>query len=199
MTDLIKHPEFGTIRTQIIAGEPWFCAKDVCRALAHSNHLVAIKQHCKPMGVTKRYTPTESGAQEVNFINEGNLYRLIIKSQLPSAEKFESWVCDDVLPSIRRTGEYRIAPMGRKKQISINMEVTQMLWLIDENLMYGDKNEIALLLGVSRQSVCNVLNGHHRSARILMALYKRALENRKNSLKNPYSQDFIASATEKLM
>lgn len=64
----------------------------------------------------KRDTPTDSGIQEMTFINEGNLYRLIIKSRKPEAERFETWVMDEVLPSIRKKGGY-ITPSATQKQI----------------------------------------------------------------------------------
>ena len=57
-------------------------------------------------GVTKRDTPTSGGKQELSYINEGDVYRLIMRSKLPSAEKFESWVVDEVIPSIRKNGGY---------------------------------------------------------------------------------------------
>lgn len=87
-------------------GEPWFLANDVCNVLGYKNTSKSIADHCRVGGITKRYTPTESGNQEMTYINEGNLYRLIIKSRKPEAEPFESWVCDEVLPSIRKTGSY---------------------------------------------------------------------------------------------
>ncbi len=88
------------------AGEPWFCAKDVCDVLEYTNNRKAISDHCRAKGVTNRDTLTEGGVQSLSFINEGNLYRLIIKSRKPEAERFEAWVCDDVLPAIRKTGHY---------------------------------------------------------------------------------------------
>ena len=88
-------------------GNPWFCAKDACDILGYTNDSKAIKDHCKPEGVTNRYPlHTNGGIQYPTFINEGNLYRLIIKSNKPEAEPFESWVCDEVLPSIRKSGGY---------------------------------------------------------------------------------------------
>lgn len=89
-------------------GEPWFLANDVCTILGYANPRDAIAKHCRTGGVAKRDTPTESGNQEMTWINEGNLYRLIIKSRKPEAEPFEAWVCDDVLPSIRKTGGYQV-------------------------------------------------------------------------------------------
>lgn len=98
------NPEFGTIRTVEQDGKVLFCGKDVAAALGYSNPRKALIDHCK--GVTKRDTPTSSGIQSMSFITEGDLYRLIASSKLPSAQKFESWVFDEVLPSIRKQGAY---------------------------------------------------------------------------------------------
>lgn len=96
-------------------GNRIFFGADVAKALGYSNPRKAILDHCK--GVTKRDTPTSSGIQSMSYINEGDLYRLIMKSKLPSAEKFESWVMDEVLPTIRKTGSYK--PMTIAEQIQL--------------------------------------------------------------------------------
>lgn len=108
--------EFGEIRTIEIDGKPYFVGADVAKALGYSNPRKAILDHCK--GVTKRDTPTSSGVQLMSYINEGDLYRLIMKSKLPSAEKFESWVMDEVLPTIRKTGSYQ-KPLTTVEQIQV--------------------------------------------------------------------------------
>lgn len=108
--------EFGEIRTIEINGKPYFVGTDVAKALGYSNPRKAILDHCK--GVTKRDTPTSSGIQSMSYINEGDLYRLIMKSKLPSAEKFESWVMDEVLPTIRKTGSYQ-KPLTTVEQIQV--------------------------------------------------------------------------------
>lgn len=108
--------EFGEIRTIEIDGKPYFVGTDVAKALGYSNPRKAILDHCK--GVTKRDTPTSSGIQSMSYINEGDLYRLIMKSKLPSAEKFESWVMDEVLPIIRKTGSYQ-KPLTIVEQIQV--------------------------------------------------------------------------------
>ncbi len=108
--------EFGEIRTIEIDGKPYFVGTDVAKALGYSNPRKAILDHCK--GVTKRDTPTSSGIQSMSYINEGDLYRLIMKSKLPSAEKFESWVMDEVLPTIRKTGSYQ-KPLTTVEQIQV--------------------------------------------------------------------------------
>ena len=101
---IFNSDEFGQIRTSEIDGRPYFVATDVATALGYATPRDAISRHCK--GVVKRDTPTSSGVQSMSYINEGDLYRLIMKSKLPSAEKFESWVMDEVLPSIRKNGGY---------------------------------------------------------------------------------------------
>lgn len=88
------------------AGEPWFCAADVCSALGYANTSKAISDNCRVAGVTSSYIRSGGQGRSVKFINEGNLYRLIIKSRKEEAERFEAWVCDEVLPSIRKTGRY---------------------------------------------------------------------------------------------
>lgn len=101
---IFNNEEFGEIRTAEINGKPYFVASDVATALGYVNPRKAIIDHCK--GVTKRDTPTSGGIQELSYINEGDVYRLIIRSKLPAAEKFESWVMEEVLPSIRKNGGY---------------------------------------------------------------------------------------------
>lgn len=113
---IFNSEEFGDIRTAEIDGKPYFVGTDVAKALGYSNPRKAILDHCK--GVTKRDTPTSSGVQLMSYINEGDLYRLIMKSKLPSAEKFESWVMDEVLPTIRKTGSYQ-KPLTTVEQIQV--------------------------------------------------------------------------------
>lgn len=96
-------------------GDPWFVAKDVCAILGHSRPGIAVKDHCRQDGTTKRCLIDRIGRrQETLLINEGNLFRLIIKSKKPEAEKFERQVMEEILPAIRKTGSYS----GGKKQIT---------------------------------------------------------------------------------
>ncbi len=98
---------FGTIRTITDNQTMLFCGRDVATALGYANTKDALARHCK--GVVKHYPlQTAGGLQQVRFITEGDLYRLIISSKLPAAEIFEAWVFDEVLPSIRRHGLYAI-------------------------------------------------------------------------------------------
>ena len=121
---IFNSEEFGDIRTAEIDGKPYFVGTDVAKALGYNNPRDAVSRHCK--GVVKRDTPTSSGIQSMSYINEGDLYRLIMKSKLPSAEKFESWVMDEVLPTIRKNGlKYSVFPMlqwliGKKEKLSLH-------------------------------------------------------------------------------
>lgn len=100
-----NNSEFGTIRMLEENGNPLFCGKDVADALGYSDTVSAIKQHCR--GVVKRHLIDNLGRKQLtNFIPEGDLYRLIVNSKLPTAEKFERWVFDEVLPTIRKNGSY---------------------------------------------------------------------------------------------
>lgn len=101
---IFENENFGAIRTVEVEGNTLLCATDVARCLGYTNPRKAVNDHCK--GVTKCSFPTDGGIQEVNFIPEGDVYRLIVRSKLPQAEKFESWVFNEVLPSIRQTGGY---------------------------------------------------------------------------------------------
>lgn len=103
---IFNNEEFGTIRTVEVEGKPYFAAKDVAAALGYADTAQAVRTHCK--GVVEITTPTKGGNQQLKFIPEGDIYRLIVKSQLPSAEKFETWVFDEVLPQIRKTGGYNL-------------------------------------------------------------------------------------------
>ncbi|MEM9584782.1 MAG: phage antirepressor KilAC domain-containing protein [Pseudomonadota bacterium] len=92
------------VRTMLIGGEPYFAGRDVADALGYAKPQNAISTHCR--GALKRGTPTSSGVQDITYIPERDLYRLIMRSRLPEAEQFEEWVVSEVLPTIRKTGGY---------------------------------------------------------------------------------------------
>lgn len=102
--EIIKNPEFGSIRMIEENGEVLFCATDVARALGYIRTNDAVARHCR--ATVKRSSPISGKIQEINFLPEGDVYRLIVHSKLPSAERFERWVFDEVLPSIRQHGAY---------------------------------------------------------------------------------------------
>lgn len=104
---IFENEQFGSIRTFDENGKIYFCGKDVATALGYSNTKEAIKRHCR-WGVKHDLPHPQSPQKTIQmvFIPEGDLYRLITHSKLPSAESFERWVFDEVLPSIRQYGAY---------------------------------------------------------------------------------------------
>lgn len=104
---VFNNEEFGQVRTLEENGNILFCGSDIAKALGYSQTAKAVREHCKEDGCLIQTVIDSMGReQQAKFINEGNLYRLIINSKLPSAEKFEHWVFDEVLPTIRKTGGY---------------------------------------------------------------------------------------------
>jgi prophage antirepressor-like protein len=123
MKELLRLFDNRPVRMVLVQGEPWFVAKDIAEALGYKDTVNAIKQHCK--GVAKHHPlTTEGGTQEVRIIPEPDLYRLIISSHLPSAERFERWIFEEVLPSIRKTGRYAVDPDLRRASISARLTLT---------------------------------------------------------------------------
>lgn len=104
---IFNNQNFGEIRAVEESGKIYFCGKDVAKALGYAKPRNAIAQHCREDGALKWGVMDNLGRnQTMTFIDEGNLYRLITHSKLELAQLFESWVFDEVLPTIRRTGHY---------------------------------------------------------------------------------------------
>lgn len=101
---IFRNNDFGEIRTLEENGTVLFCGNDVAKALGYARPNDAVSTHCR--ATVKRSSPISGKMQEINFIPEGDVYRLIVRSKLPSAEKFEHWVFDDILPTIRKHGAY---------------------------------------------------------------------------------------------
>lgn len=92
------------VRVVDVSGDAWFVAADVAAVLGYSNPRDAVSKHCK--GVAKYDIPTSGGYQHVSILNESDVFRLIMRSNMPSADAFQDWVFEDVLPSIRKNGGY---------------------------------------------------------------------------------------------
>ncbi len=145
MTTQIQFNAFNFKSSQVrVITDPnqefWFCGSNVCYILGYKNAPDALAKHCKQGGIAKRYTPTQSGEQEMIFINEPNLYRLIIKSRKPEAEPFETWVFEEVLPQIRKMGKYEVQP----QQLTLPEPKPRGI-LLDEEAFYVVAKAIAKL------------------------------------------------------
>lgn len=100
---LFEKEEFGKVRVVMVGNDPWFYGTDVAKALGYENPARDVQRHCKKVN---KFSPTESVGTPYNIIPESDVYRLVMRSNLPNAEKFQDWVVEEVLPSIRKTGQY---------------------------------------------------------------------------------------------
>lgn len=108
------NPEFGEVRTLNIENEPWFVAADVCKALDLGNASMTLSRlDDDEKGVS--LIDTLGGLQNMVTVNEPGLYTLVLGSRKPEAKAFKRWITHDVLPSIRKTGEYKITPAQQNR------------------------------------------------------------------------------------
>lgn len=107
--DKLQTFQFGelTLRALLVEGEPWFVLRDLTEALGIARG-ARVAERLREKGVRKTYIRSGGQNREVTIIDEGNLYRVIMRSNSPVAERFESWVTDEVLPAIRKTGSYQV-------------------------------------------------------------------------------------------
>ena len=126
---VFENIEFGRLEVYEIDGKPHFPAAKCAGILGYTNPQKAIRDHCK--GVNESCTPTPGGIQTIKVIPEGDLYRLIIRSNMPKAQEFERWVFDEVLPRIRQTGTYSQAPKTHAEAL---LQAVQLLAEQDRKL-----------------------------------------------------------------
>ena len=169
------------VRVQMIDENPWFVAKDLCDYLELSD----VRRAVEPLDDDEKLSGEilQSGQKRSMWlVNESGMYALVIRSNKPKAREFRKWITNEVLPSLRKTGRYEMRPrpvvVRRSRRAEVDADTLGLLWLIGESLWHGDQKAVAMELGVSVQSVNQVLNGYMRSPRILMALYRKARERR---------------------
>lgn len=126
--------EFGELGVMLIGGKEYFPATQCAKLLGYARPADAISAHCK--GVCVLPTPSNGGIQRMKFIPEGDVYRLIVHSKLPSAERFERWVFDEVLPSIRKHGAY----ITREKLWEVATSPEAMMKLCSDLLAEREEN-----------------------------------------------------------
>lgn len=166
--DIFDNAEFGSIRAKLINGEPWFCLRDVCKALEIVN-VVNVKNRLTLKGVRIMYTLTPGGKQELTFINEANLYKTVFRSYKESAERFTDWVTSEVLPAIRQTGSYQTPP---KPLTQLEMMRLQLGMIDDhedriknlEDTMTIDYGQQESLANTVNRSVIDALGGKQSNA-----------------------------------
>lgn len=127
---VFENNEFGKIRTFVKDGEPWFVGKDVAEILGYTNSRDALSKRVDDEDKGVANCDTLGGSQDLTVINESGLYSLILSSKLPKAKKFKRWITSEVLPTIRKTGQYQITEFPQKAS-SIG-EIVQLGKLIKE-------------------------------------------------------------------
>lgn len=142
---IFNSSEFGEIRTFMKDGEPMFCLSDVCKALGLTQPS-KVKERLNEKGVNSIPTLTAGGEQKLLYINESNLYKTIFQSRKESAERFTEWVTSEVLPSIRKTGNYG-KPMTTAEQIKLlaqgNTELNERVEKVEDKI-YNLENDMPL-------------------------------------------------------
>lgn len=139
---IFEHPKFGRIRTIMEDGKTLFCGVDAARALGYKNTRDAINRHCRwvvkrdGVSLTKnQYGVATEQTVEMAYIPDGDLCRLAAKSELPGAAEFESWIFDEVIPSILRTGTYAVDPAQNRKPVEISPGGMAKLILANRRVM----------------------------------------------------------------
>lgn len=170
-----SNAEFGNVRGLLIDGVPWFVGKDVAAALGYSNSRKALKDHVpdkyKKDGVTIR--DPIGREQKPVLINEAGLYKLVMRSQLENAEKFSDWVCEDVLPSIRKTGTYSVKNEPRWLETRQNTKTSHKPFtaaiklMIDYLKQFGEFHKEGYVYGHITnivQNACDIVKGQRDSS-----------------------------------
>lgn len=136
---VFEHADFGCIRVEVIDGEPWFLAKDVCAALGIAKYRDAVSR-LDPDERGSVLVDTLGGVQETSIVSEPGFYKLVMRSRKPEAKAFQRWVTHEVLPAIRRTGGYMAASAGETPE-----EIMARALRIADDTMRRQKERIAAL------------------------------------------------------
>lgn len=148
LTKIFKNDHFGNVRVVLINGKEYFVGKDIAEALGYINPSKALNDHCRR--VKKGWTNDSLGRrQQANLIPEGDVYRLIARSELPLAIEFEEWVFEKVLPSIRKHGAYITQEVAEKLKENPNY-ITDLISELEETSKHNeqllhDYNDIRLM------------------------------------------------------
>lgn len=144
------------VRVLVIQNEPWFCLSDICKVLTVDRSSDLIRS-LDSKGVVKNLTPTNGGNQNLNYINEPNLYRVIFRSNKPEAKQFQDWVFNEVLPTIRKTGRYEAPkPVEKRNYINNNdmLNIKRLIWCCAGHL--DQKQSVSSAIWYSLRNVTGV-------------------------------------------
>lgn len=185
---IFQNEQFGQVRIAMNEnGEPLFCLADVAKALGYSRPADAVSQHCKGVAILPTPTVNQYGAtvmQEMKYGKEGEVYRLTMKSKLPDAEKFQDWVCDEVLPSIRKTGGYMIS-----KPEDTPEELMARALLVAQDALRRREERIANL-----EQQTALQSEELQAAAPKVNYYEKVLQSKQTVLVTQIAQDYGMSA-----
>jgi prophage antirepressor-like protein len=159
-----------SVRVNLIDDAPWFCLADVASILELQN-AAQDRFALDPAGIQKAYISYPSGKKLATFINEPNLYRVIFRSNKPEARKFQDWVFDTVLPTIRATGGFApAAPAVTYLTTAQRKVLTERVKEAVEPIGYQEAAKFAIYARLRKEF--NVPAVHH----LALSQYSEALE-----------------------
>lgn len=177
--------EFGELEVIQSNDKFWFPATKCAKILGYTNPQKAIRDHCK--GVNESFTPSQGGIQKTKIISEGDLYRLIIRSKMESAQKFESWVFDEVIISIRKHGAYIMPELLEELQKNteknaqllktLAMEQRERILLEERNRALKTKAEQLQMENTKLESKAKRLSDKLEVATPKLSYYDKILDN----------------------
>ena len=165
LVQVFANSEFGKLRTIVEDDKVLFVASDAAKMLGYAKPANAVALHCRYALKRGIPHPQGKGTLEVNVISEGDLYRLITHSELPSAQKFESWIFDEVLPTIRKTGSYAVPGHSKPSKDDIQAMRAQTMAENSRNrraklwMQLADKTEIPEFKQLASAYAANTLAG----------------------------------------
>lgn len=177
---LFQNDDFGTIRTVILDGEPWFVAADVCKILEHSNPTIAMNG-LEDFEKTKLNLGLQGG--NTNIISESGFYTLVLRSRKSIAKPFRIWVTSEVLPSIRKTGRY-IAPSENKMEAMLSDMNCNM------KIVYAQINNMEEMIGEQNSMLERVVDNMTLSTKQQQQMYKAAKDRINNLLNGAHSIEY---------
>jgi anti-repressor protein len=154
---IFENAEFGQVRTVVIDNEPWFVGKDIATILGYKDTSDALKKHVDEEDKLTRRFADSGQNREMYIINESGLYALVFGSKLPSAKRFKHWVTSEVLPTIRKTGGYRV-PMSREELMALALKEADKA-LAEKNQQISEMKPKALFAEAVSASHTSILVG----------------------------------------
>lgn len=196
-TSILQWKEDASIRMQMVEGEPWFAAKDICEVLGIKNNRDAIRVlDDEEKGVIS--TDTLGGKQELTYVNESGMYALIFQSRKPQAKAFRKWVTSEVLPSLWKYGYY-VTPGAELTKDQREALLAVMIKRMRRYLEQRDVGIVARRTCYPAEYVLRVATGRmpDPSPSVVRALQERALKNKKNYV-DPLSEEQMMAMIEQL-